>query len=313
MANINAFFPQRHKGWALGLNAGGGNLGVAVTQLAALAVLGTVGAAEPRLLLGIFVPAIVVATVCAALLMDDLPGNRNDTDALRDVLKDAHCWVMSLLYLGTFGSFIGYCFAFGLVLQTQFDRTPLQAASLTFLGPLLGSLTRPCGGWLADRIGGARVTFAVFVGLMLGAGGAVVASRTGSLGLFVADFVVLLALAGAGNGSTYKMIPAIFRAKALRDGAGDGADTDVRARLARARRLSGALIGVTGALGALGGVLVNLAFRASFAGRGDGIPAFTGFLVFYAACATVTWAVYLRHRPRPRTTHESRPDVVLSV
>ncbi|UJV46050.1 nitrate/nitrite transporter [Streptomyces sp. AMCC400023] len=313
MANINAFFPQRHKGWALGLNAGGGNLGVAVTQLAALAVLGTVGAAEPRLLLGIFVPAIVVATVCAALLMDDLPGNRNDTDALRDVLKDAHCWVMSLLYLGTFGSFIGYCFAFGLVLQTQFDRTPLQAASLTFLGPLLGSLTRPCGGWLADRIGGARVTFAVFVGLMLGAGGAVVASRTGSLGLFVADFVVLLALAGAGNGSTYKMIPAIFRAKALRDGAGDGTDTDVRARLARARRLSGALIGVTGALGALGGVLVNLAFRASFAGRGDGIPAFTGFLVFYAACATVTWAVYLRHRPRPRTTHESRPDVVLSV
>ncbi|GAQ65263.1 nitrate/nitrite transporter [Streptomyces scabiei] len=313
MANINAFFPERHKGWALGLNAGGGNLGVAVTQLAALGVLGTFGASEPRLLLGVFVPAIVVAAVCAALFMDDLPGNRNDTDALRDVLKDAHCWVMSLLYLGTFGSFIGYCFAFGLVLQTQFDRTPLQAASLTFLGPLLGSLTRPAGGWLADRIGGARVTFGVFVALMLGTGGAVVASRTDSLGLFVADFIVLLALAGAGNGSTYKMIPAIFRAKALRDGAADEGDAGTGARLARARRLSGALIGITGALGALGGVLINLAFRASFAGWGSGVPAFTGFLVFYAACATVTWAVYLRRRPRPRTAHDSRPDAVLSV
>ncbi|KUO15327.1 nitrate/nitrite transporter [Streptomyces dysideae] len=310
MANINAFFPQRHKGWALGLNAGGGNLGVAVMQLACLAVLGTVGATEPRLLLWLCIPAIIVAAVCAALLMDDLPGNRNDTDALRDVLRDAHCWVMSLLYLGTFGSFIGYCFAFGLVLQTQFDRTPLQAASLTFLGPLLGSLTRPAGGWLADRIGGAKVTFAVFLALVVCTVVAVVASRTNSLGLFVADFIVLLMLSGAGNGSTYKMIPAIFRAKALQGGAGSGT---AQVRLERARRLSGALIGVTGAVGALGGVLINLAFRASFAGWGSGIPAFTGFLVFYAACAAVTWAVYLRRGPRGRTPRDSRPDVVLSV
>ena len=63
---------------------------------------------------------------------------------------------MAFLYIGTFGSFIGYSFAFGLVLQNQFGRTPLQAASITFIGPLLGSLIRPVGGKLADRYGGAQ-------------------------------------------------------------------------------------------------------------------------------------------------------------
>ena len=69
---------------------------------------------------------------------------------------------MSLLYIGTFGSFIGFGFAFGQVLQVQFAdtfATPVKAAYLTFLGPLLGSLIRPVGGTLADRFGGARVTF----------------------------------------------------------------------------------------------------------------------------------------------------------
>ena len=73
---------------------------------------------------------------------------------------------MSFLYIGTFGSFIGYSFAFGQVLQNQFGRTPLQAASITFIGPLLGSLIRPVGGKLADRYGGAKVTFVNFVGMV---------------------------------------------------------------------------------------------------------------------------------------------------
>ena len=100
----------------------------------------------------------MIAAVLAALYMDNIASVKNDTGAAKDAAKDAHTWIMSFLYIGTFGSFIGYSFAFGLVLQTQFGRTPLQAAYVTFIGPLLGSLIRPVGGWLADRYGGAKIT-----------------------------------------------------------------------------------------------------------------------------------------------------------
>ncbi|MFF0147142.1 NNP family nitrate/nitrite transporter-like MFS transporter [Amycolatopsis sulphurea] len=295
MANINTFYPERHKGWALGLNAGGGNLGVAVIQLVGLLVIGLAGATVPRLVLYIYLPLIVLAALCAALFMDNLATVRGDTKAMREVVRNGHTWVMSFLYIGTFGSFIGYSFAFGLVLQNQFGRTPLQAAAVTFLGPLLGSLSRPIGGRLSDRIGGARVTFATFGAMALATVVLVLASSANSLALFTVAFIVLFVLTGIGNGSTYKMIPAIFQRKA-RAAIEEGADE--AAEMRNARRLSGALIGLAGALGALGGLFINLAFRQSFASAHSGVPAFLAFLGFYAVCVGVTWAVYLR-KPAP--------------
>ncbi|MFE0028247.1 nitrate/nitrite transporter [Amycolatopsis sp. NPDC059021] len=291
MTNINTFFPEKRKGWALGLNAGGGNLGVAAIQLVGLLVIGTAGATAPRIVLYVYIPLIVVAAVCAALFMDNIANVRGDKGAMREVVKDAHTWVMSFLYIGTFGSFIGYSFAFGLVLQNQFGRTPLQAAAVTFLGPLLGSLSRPVGGWLADRIGGGKITFYTFVGMALATVVLILASSAKSLALFTVAFIVLFVLTGVGNGSTYKMIPAIFRAKAR---LAIEAGADKAAELRRSRRLSGALIGLAGAIGALGGLFINLAFRQSFADAKSGVPAFIGFLVFYGICFAVTWAVYLR-------------------
>lgn len=293
MTNINTFFPQSRKGWALGLNAGGGNLGVAVVQLVGLLVLATAGAMQPRVVLYVYLPLIVLAALGATFGMDNLATARNDTKAMREVVKDAHSWVISVLYIGTFGSFIGYSFAFGQVLQSQFHRTPLQAAYLTFLGPLLGSLSRPVGGWLSDRIGGARVTVAVFVLMAASTGVVVAASADKSLGLFAVGFVLLFVFSGVGNGSVYKMIPAIFTAKAQR-AIDAGANAD--AEMLTARRLSGALIGIAGAIGAFGGVLINLAFRESFLAVKSGVPAFVVFLVFYAVCVVITWAVYLRTR-----------------
>jgi NNP family nitrate/nitrite transporter-like MFS transporter len=288
MANINAFYPDRLKGWALGVNAGGGNIGVAVVQLAGLGVLLTAGRDHPRLLAGLYVPLIVLAVLGAALGMDDLPGLRNDRRALRDVARYGHTWVISVLYLGTFGSFIGFGFAFGQVLQVQFAAvfdTPVRAAYLTFLGPLLGSLARPVGGRAADRFGGARVTLLTFAAMALGAAVVLAASAQRSLVLFVAGFLLLFVFSGAGNGSTYKMIPAVFRATAASE--------------EEARRLSGALIGLAGAIGAFGGVLVNLAFRQSFLAYGSGAGAYVAFLAFYAVCAVLTWAVHLRRRGVP--------------
>ena len=294
MANINAYYPERLKGRALGLNAGGGNLGVPVVQLVGLLVLGTVGAAHPRVLVVVYVPLVLLAAALAWRSMDNLTSARNDKRAMRDVCRDPHTWVVSFLYIGTFGSFIGFGFAFGQVLQVQFASsfpTPLDAAALTFLGPLLGSLVRPVGGALADRHGGARVTAWTFVAMAGGAAVVLVASLRESLPLFVVGFTTLFVLSGLGNGSTYKMIPAIFRAKAARLVVA-GADAPVADR--EARRLSGALIGIAGAVGAFGGVLVNVAFRQSFLETGAGNAAYVAFLAFYGVCVVVTWAVYLR-------------------
>ncbi|MFF7206368.1 nitrate/nitrite transporter [Streptomyces sp. NPDC008141] len=301
MTNINSFFPLRKKGWALGVNAGGGNIGVPVVQLVGLLVIGTAGAAHPRIVLGAYIPLIVVAAVCAALWMDNLAPVKNDTGAAREAVRDGHTWIMAFLYVGTFGSFIGYSFAFGLVLQTQFGRTPLQAASLTFIGPLLGSLIRPVGGALADRFGGARITLGNFLAMAAATGVVVSASVQESLPVFLVGFIALFVLTGLGNGSTYKMIPGIFQAKALAKG------MTGEAAAAYGRRLSGASMGLIGAVGALGGLGINLAFRQSFQSAGTGTGAFVGFLLFYAVCSVVTWAVYLR-RPAAAPVATEAPE-----
>jgi NNP family nitrate/nitrite transporter-like MFS transporter len=300
MTNINSFFPLRRKGWALGLNAGGGNIGVPVVQLVGLLVIGTAGAGHPRLLLAVYIPLIVIAATLAALYMDNLAPVRNDTGAAVEAVKDGHTWIMSFLYIGTFGSFIGYSFAFGLVLQNQFARTPLQAASITFVGPLLGSLIRPVGGRLADRFGGARITLWNFLAMAAATAVIVVASAQKSLALFTAAFVALFILTGLGNGSTYKMIPGIYAAKAAAKG------LTGEAAAAYGRRLSGAAMGLIGAVGALGGLGINLAFRQSFLTQGTGTPAFVSFLAVYAVCFAVTWAVYLR-RPAPAPAPAAGP------
>ena len=117
----------------------------------------------------------------AALNMDNISSVRDDTGAFREAIREDQTWVMSFLYIGTFGSFIGYSFAFGLVLQTQFGRTPLQAAAVTFIGPLLGSLIRPIGGRLADTIGGAKVTLWNFAAMGLATAVVIIASAIDSL------------------------------------------------------------------------------------------------------------------------------------
>jgi NNP family nitrate/nitrite transporter-like MFS transporter len=285
MTNINAFYPDRLKGRALGLNAGGGNIGVAAVQLVALAVIAYQGklTANPRTVIAIYIPLVVIAALLAYFCMDNLANAKNAKRAVRDVTKDPHSWVMSFLYIGTFGSFIGFGFAFGQVLTVQFKvdfPTPLDAAYLTFLGPLVGSLIRPVGGLLADKLGGARVTAVNFVLMAVAASVVLVAAQRASLPLYMVGFVALFTFSGIGNGSTYKMIPAIFKQRT--------------SSFEEARRLSGALIGLAGAIGAFGGVLVNVAFRQSFLSTGNADGAYIGFIAFYVVCVVLTWAVYLR-------------------
>ena len=146
----------------------------------------------------------VVAAVAAWLFMNNLTGAKSSPREQLAVVRYHHTWVMSFLYIGTFGSFIGFGFAFGQVLQVQFKgdfSTPVKAAYLTFLGPLLGSLIRPVGGALADRIGGAKVTFWNFVAMAVSASVVLAASLAKSLPLFLVGFIALFVFSGVGNGS----------------------------------------------------------------------------------------------------------------
>jgi NNP family nitrate/nitrite transporter-like MFS transporter len=283
--NINFFFPEREKGRALGINAGAGNGGVASVQLLGLLVIGVAGTGHPRVLPLVFIVALLASAVLAWTRMDNLPGMRTAGTVYRAALRDRHCWTISLLYVGTFGSFIGYSFAFGLVLQNGFGRTPLQAAGLTFIGPLLGSLTRPCGGYLADRFGAARITLIAFTGLALGTAVTIGAASAHSLPLFTVAFVILIAVSGLGNGSTYAMIPVPYAAAAARAIRAGG---DAAAERLTARRKAGAVIAIAGTIGGLGGVAINLAFRQSYQSAHTARPALIGFLAFYAACVAVT-------------------------
>lgn len=305
MTNINAFYPQRLKGWALGLNAGGGNIGVPVVQLVGLLVIATAGNRAPYWVCAVYLVLLVVAAIGAALYMDNLEQHQIDTTAMRSILFVKDTWIIALLYIGTFGSFIGFSFAFGQVLQINFvsggqgaAQAALHAAQIAFIGPLLGSIARVYGGKLADRIGGGRVTMAVFAGMIVAGalliststyhdhvGGAV---STGTLVAFTVGFIALFILSGLGNGSVYKMIPSIFDARS-RSLAGSQAD-----RQMWSRGRSGALIGFAGAIGALGGVGINLALRQSYLSSGSATAAFWIFLSFYVFALVLTWVRYVR-------------------
>jgi len=314
MTNINAFYPQRLKGWALGLNAGGGNIGVPVIQLVGLLVIATVSNTAAWLVCAVYLVLIGVAALGAALFMDNLRNQRSNFGAVLEVLRYKHSWVMSFLYIGTFGSFIGFSFAFAQVLQINFlaahdtaAQAALHAAQISFLGPLLGSIARPYGGKLADRIGGGKITLYTFIAMMAAAGimvltGTVVDRTYGvangiEMACYVIGFIALFVLSGIGNGSTYKMIPAIFEAKA------ENNDVWTREEKASwARRMSGALIGFAGAIGALGGVFINLVLRASYLSPAKSATnAFWVFLAFYVVCAVITWLVFLRVRAAGRS------------
>ncbi|MEO7078004.1 MAG: MFS transporter, partial [Rhodococcus sp. (in: high G+C Gram-positive bacteria)] len=233
--------------------------------------------------------------------------------------------------VGTFGSFIGFSFAFGQVLQINFlagitDGAPataaqqaqasLHAAQIAFLGPLLGSISRPFGGKLADKIGGGKITLYTFVAMVFSTGILVAAgtwddntagAATGTMmTLFVIGFILLFLLSGIGNGSVYKMIPAIFAAKSV-----ELQDMSIEEQQHFSRRMSGALIGIAGAIGALGGVGINLVLRASYSGAAkSATTAFWVFLAFYVVCCAVTWAVYLR---KPRVLEGEKTNASVAV
>jgi NNP family nitrate/nitrite transporter-like MFS transporter len=290
MANISFFYPDKRKGFALGLNAAGGNIGVSSVQLfvpaiVGLAIVGSASGLHLENIALLWVPLALVAAAGAYFFMDNLTEAKSSFKDQVAVAKLGQTWVMALLYVGTFGSFIGYSAALPLLMKTQFPE--VHGVYYAFLGALVGSAFRPVGGWLSDRWGGARITAAVFLAMTVGVGGVIWSVEHQAFGPFLGSFLMLFVLTGVGNGSTYRMIPAIYRSLAGGDNAGPVA-------LTISRRQTAAALGFISAIGAYGGFFVPRALGMSVSNTGSIGAALLGFVVFYAVCFSVTWWCYLR-------------------
>jgi NNP family nitrate/nitrite transporter-like MFS transporter len=292
MANINFFFPRERKGSALGVNAGLGNLGVSAVQFMAPLVIaaGVYGpfAGEPQTVVSaagrtmqiwaqnaafVWVPFIVVATIAAWVGMNDLAPAKASFREQAVIFRRKHNWLMCWLYLGTFGSFIGYSAGFPLLIKSQFPE--VSALTYAWMGPLVGAVIRPFGGWLADKLGGAVVTFWNFVVMALAVVGVLwflpSGGSGGSFAGFFACFMLLFLTTGIGNGSTFRMIPVIFPAKE-----------------------ASPVLGFSAAIAAYGGFFIPKSYGTSLAMTGGPEAALYMFIVFYLTCIALTWWYYSR-------------------
>jgi NNP family nitrate/nitrite transporter-like MFS transporter len=304
MANISFFYPDRMKGWALGLNAAGGNIGVSSVQLLTPILLGmgiiNLYLAKPGPG-GVYLQnaglmwllPLAIAVYGAVRYMNNLTSARSTFKDQLAIIGRKHTWIMSYIYIGTFGSFIGYSAAFPLLIKTQF---PAITIAVAFLGPLVGSVSRPFGGLLADKIGGAIVTFWNFIAMGAATVGVMYFVNVKDFNGFLTMFLILFVTTGIGNGSTYRMIPSIFRKENLRKAMGSG-DAGRALALQTASIESGAALGFIGAIGACGGYLIPRGFGASIAATGSPHLALAIYLAFYVSCIVLTWRYYLRKTP----------------
>ncbi|MFF5446883.1 MFS transporter [Streptomyces sp. NPDC012888] len=302
LANIGFFYPKREKGNATGINGGLGNLGVSVVQLLTPVLITSsvlaVGAGQKKAdgteihlqnAAFVWIPVLVLLAALAWFGQNDLKVASTPFGQQKIIFRRKHNWLMTWLYVGTFGSFIGFAAALPLLIKTTFPA--YSVATYAWMGPALGALARWAGGWIADRLGGARVTILSFLGMAGSITGVITfLPSAGSEGSFTGFFLCFLAaflFSGIGNGSTFRQIPVIFRAQHLK-GLAEGTPA-YAAALRQAEIESGAVTGFTAGIAAYGFFFVPAMF-ANFAVT----SAMWGFVGFYASCVVVAWYFYAR-------------------
>ena len=319
MANISFFFPRERKGSALGVNAGLGNLGVSVVQflsplVVTAGIFGVFGGASQTIVKNgliaqvwiqnaafVWVPWIVIAAIAAWFGMNDLADAKASFAAQAAIFRRKDNWLMCVLYLGTFGSFIGYAAGFPLLIKSQFPG--INALAYAWLGPLIGASIRPFGGWLADKLGGAPVTFWNFVVMACAVGGVLYflpsGPSGGSFAGFFVSFLVLFMTSGIGNGSTFRMIPVIFQTLKLREVNASDREAVLHATK-EGNTEAAATLGFSAAIAAYGGFFIPKSYGTSLALTGGPEAALYVFIGFYAICIAVTWWRYARRNaPMP--------------
>ena len=310
MSNISSFFPTKQQGLGLGLNAGLGNLGVSSVQfltrfIITAGVFGGVAGGAVMYQEGKFVdkewvftaggtvkdmwlqnaafvwiiPAVIVL-VAAIFFMNSLRAFSMPISEQLKIFKLRHNWVMTWLYTMAFGSFIGYSAAFPLTIKVVYGDLPDApdglALQYAFLGPLLGSLIRPIGGWLSDKFSGAKVTLAAGLGLI--ASSLAVTAFThpenmDSFPYFLAVFLIMFTCTGLLNGSTFRMIGVIKQFTF---------------------QTRGPVLGWTSAVAAYGAFIIPMVFKSAIEARGAPDFGLYFFVAFYSVSMVILWYFYLR-------------------
>ena len=291
MPSTSLFFPKSKLGTALGIQAGVGNFGVSVAQFLIPAILGLamVGSSQTftdaksgkttEIFLQnaafIWAPFVLIGAVLAWVGLRNVPVQASFREQL-DIFREKHTWLMTSLYMMTFGSFSGLAAAFPLLIKQLFGGfegapEPLKYA---FLGPLIGATVRAAAGPIADKVGGAKVTMVSGIGLL--ACGVAIVPFTRPTGMeswpgFLYLMLGMFFFSGIGNASTFKQMPMIFPP----------------------RQASG-VIGWTSAIAAYGPFLFSV-LLASILGAGkDASPFFVGLSVFYLINIGINWWYYTR-------------------
>ncbi len=284
MANIGFFFPKAHKGLALGINAGVGNLGVSLIYLTAPLLIGWnlssffgpgVQTANGMLYVQnvcyFWAIPIVLTLGLIWKFMDNLPLPKQSPKSIVSIFGNKHTWLMCWIYTCGFGSFIGFSAALGLLVSKEFPEISFSMAA--FLGPFIGAGVRPVGGWLADKLdSGSKVTlWSLFI--MLAASIVVLLGlQAHNFVMFFAAFLLLFLTTGFVNGASFRMIPYIFNNPFQ----------------------SSLVTGFTAAIAAYGAFLIPKIFGWSYSSFQSVTPAFYVLIAFIVSTIVVTWWFYAR-------------------
>ncbi|HYD29293.1 MAG TPA: MFS transporter, partial [Azospirillaceae bacterium] len=294
MPSTSLYFPKRLQGTALAIQAGIGNFGVSVVQFLTPWVIGfaltgaafmgdaqtfTKGQATSPIWLqnatAIYIPFVLVFGLAALAFLKSVPVKANFREQL-DIFGNKHTWLMTSLYVMTFGSFSGFSATFPLLIKQVYGTLPGAPDPLAyaFYGPLIGSALRVAAGPLSDKLGGARVTQWSGIGLFLCAIAVTFFTAPTSMDSFpwfVGCMLGLFFFSGIGNASTFKQIPMIMPP-----------------------RQAGGVIGWTAAVAAYGPFVFGMAFGAAFAATGSPNIFFYGAAVFYLVNIGINWWFYAR-------------------
>lgn len=287
MGNISFFFPKSQKGTALGINGGLGNLGVSVVQFVVPMVItmGVFGsmAGNPQVVVTegiskhvwlqnagfVWIIPILLTTVAAFFGMNNLEMAKASIREQLVIFKCKHLWIMSFIYTVAFGSFIGYSAVFPLLIKFQFPE--INPLGYAFLGPLVGALSRPVGGWAADKFGGGWISFGDII-IMIGATfGVIYFMNTHNFFMFFVMALLLFVTTGVASGSSFGMLSKIFNPKE-----------------------AAPAIGFISAVAAYGAFFVPKAFGWSTQATGSPSIALYGFSVFYVLSLVVIHYYYIR-------------------
>jgi len=285
MASTSYFFPKRLAGTALGLQAGLGNFGIGLIQLltpwvVGFGLLGTAALTPESDSNGeliwlhngglVLVPWVILAIVLALIFLRRVPVKANFRQQL-DIFKVKHTWIMTAIYLMSFGAFSGLAAQMGLIILNVYGDFPdaPNPLAFAFIGPVVGALVRAATGPFCDRFGGAIFTFIGGAGMAVGTIVTVFFLTPTSVDEFygfLTGMLIIFFFSGLANAGTFKQMPMIFP-----------------------KRQAGGAIGWTASIAAFGPFIVGMSLTAM-----SPTAFFIGCAVFCVFCTGLAWFYYAR-------------------